>query len=44
MRSHSDDKTEVIRFGLDVVQADLGIGDAIPDERGIQVEAFGQFE
>src|ERR1017187_4681812 len=33
MRSHPDDETEVIWFGLNAVRANLGIGDTIPDER-----------
>ena len=44
IHAQADDEAEVIRFGLDEIRTHLGSGDAIPDERNVQVKAFGQFK
>jgi hypothetical protein len=40
MHSQTDDQAEIIRLGFNAVRANLGIGDAIPDSRNIEREAF----
>ena len=40
MHSQPDDQAKIIRLGLNAVRANLGIGDAIPNARNIEREAF----
>ena len=44
IRDRPNDEAEVVRLGLNVVQARPRIGNAIPDKGDIQIETLGQFK
>jgi len=44
IHAQPNDEAEVVRLGLNVVQARPRIGNAIPDKGDIQIETLGQFK